>query len=72
MGFPWCITAEPGGEEPPGGKNIWAMAPEAIQGLALAIQSPLFWLPEAVNIHAHKHASRCSLEISENPVIQTG
>ncbi|TNN45690.1 hypothetical protein EYF80_044119 [Liparis tanakae] len=40
MGVPCCITAEPGGEEPPGGKNTWAMAPEDMQGLALAIQSP--------------------------------
>lgn len=38
MGVPCCITAEPGGEEPPGGKKTWAMAPEDIQGLALAIQ----------------------------------
>ncbi|KAF3847706.1 hypothetical protein F7725_020734 [Dissostichus mawsoni] len=34
MGVPGCITADPGGEEPPGGKKTWAMAPEDIQGLA--------------------------------------
>lgn len=40
-GFPCCITVDAGGEEPPGGKKTWAMAPEVMQGLALAIQSPV-------------------------------
>lgn len=35
------MTAEPGGEEPPGGKKTWLMAPEGMQGLALAIQRAL-------------------------------
>lgn len=38
MGIPCCMTAEPGGEEPPGGKKTWLMAPEGMQGLAFAIQ----------------------------------
>lgn len=69
IGVPCCITtaAELGGEEPPGGKKTWAMAPEGIQGLALAIQSPVCWLPEALNIQAHKNMPRCSLEFLHNP-----
>lgn len=55
MGVPCCITADPGGEEPPGGKKTWAIAPEGIQGLALAIQSPVCWLSEALSIHSHKN-----------------
>lgn len=51
MGVPCCITAEPGGETPPGGKKTWAIAPEGIQGLALAIQSLVRGLPEALSIH---------------------
>lgn len=42
MGVPCWIKAELDGKVPPGGKKIWAIAaPEGIQGLALAIQSPL-------------------------------
>lgn len=41
MGVPCCITDETGGEEPPGGKKTWARVPEDIQGLTLAIQSPV-------------------------------
>lgn len=58
MGGPGCITAEPGGEAPTGGKKTWDIAPEAMHGLALAIQSPLavpLWLPEALSIHSDKH-----------------
>lgn len=42
MGVPCWIKAELDGKVPPGGKKTWAIAaPEGIQGLALAIQSPL-------------------------------
>lgn len=58
IGGPCCITAELGGEEPPGGKKTWAMAPEGIQGLALAIQSPVCRLPDAFNIYTHKNMPR--------------
>lgn len=58
MGGPVCITAEPGGEAPAGGKKTWDIAPEDMQGLALAIQSPLALpcrLPGALSIHRDKH-----------------
>ena len=51
MGVPCCITAETDGEGPPGGKKTWAMAPEDIQGLALAIQSPV-----CSSAHSQRHA----------------
>lgn len=42
MGVPCWIKAELDVKVPPGGKKTWAIAaPEGIQGLALAIQSPL-------------------------------
>lgn len=57
IGVPCCITADPGGEDPPGGKKTWAIGPaEDIHGLALAIQSLVCWLLEEVNIHTHKQA----------------
>lgn len=57
MGVPCCITADPGGEEPPGGKKTWAIAPEGIQGLALAIQSPVCWLVRSSqHTQSQKHA----------------
>lgn len=55
-GVPCCITVKPGGEEPPGGKKTWAMPLEEIQGLALAIQSLVCWLPEDLNTQSHTHA----------------
>ncbi len=66
MGVPCCIMAEPGGEEPPGGKKTWAMAPEGIHGLALAIQSP-----EALSIHSQTHTQVQSEALSETTTIQT-
>lgn len=72
MGVPCCITAEPGGEEPPGGKKTWAMAPEDIQGLALAIQSPVCWLPgTSQHTHAQTHAQVQSRVPRKPTVIQT-
>lgn len=67
MGLPCWITAETGSEEPPGGKKTWAMAPEGIQGLAFAIQSPSA---------AHKDMPGCSLStgmhaVSEEPETHT-
>lgn len=58
-----CIIDDPGGEEPPGGKKTWVMAPVDIHGLALAIQSPVLWLPKALNIQTNKHTPRCSVEL---------
>lgn len=71
IGVPCCITAEPGGEEPPGGKKTWAMAPEGIHGLALAIQSPVCWLPEALSIHSQTHAQVQSRAVIKNTIIQS-
>lgn len=62
-----CITAESGGEEPPGGKKTWTMAPGGIQGLVLAIHSPVCWPPEALNIHTSEHKPRCSLAFPRSP-----
>lgn len=51
MGIPCCMTAEPGGEEPPGGKKTWLMAPEDMHGLAFAIQRAVCRLYRGAQVH---------------------
>lgn len=36
-GVPCCITTDPGGDGPPGGKNTWEMGPGDMKGLTLAM-----------------------------------
>lgn len=57
MGIPCCMTAEPGGEEPPGGKKTWLMAPEDMHGLAFAIQRAVCRLYRGAQVH--KDMPRC-------------
>lgn len=57
MGIPCCMTAEPGGEEPPGGKKTWLMAPEDMHGLAFAILRAVCRLYRGAQVH--KDMPRC-------------
>ncbi len=36
-GVPCCITTDPGGDGPPGGKKTWDMGPGDMKGLTLAM-----------------------------------
>lgn len=70
MGVPCCITAELGGEEPPGGKKTWAMPPEGMQGLALAIQRAVCRQSERTRSQKHAAVDPTVTQVATAPLSQ--